>query len=102
MIDFTAKFDGLNREKITIAKAGRRALPMRSRVFVPSVPVQRRSVGYPERLPADSLAAAHREKLAQPLMFPERPREAGGLLLTIRRDGEDHLRALVHMHNASE
>jgi hypothetical protein len=75
MIDFTAKFDGLSREKVTIAKAGRRTLLLRSRVFVPSAPVHRRSVGYPERLPAD---------------------------LTIRRNGEDQLSASVHRYNASE
>ena len=61
MIDFTAKFDGLNREKVTIAKVARRTLPPRSPVFVPSAPVHRSSGGYPVRLPADSLAAAPRE-----------------------------------------
>jgi hypothetical protein len=102
MIDFTPKFDGLQREKVTIAKAARRTLPLRSRVFVPSAPAHRSSVGYPERLPADSRAAAPRETSAQPLVFPDRPHEAGGLSLTIRRDREDHLSALVHMRNTSE
>jgi hypothetical protein len=102
MIEFTAKFDGLNREKVTIAKAGRRTLPLRSRLFVPGAPVHRRSVGYSERLPADRPAAAPRVNSAQQVIFPEGPHEAGGLSLTIRRNGEDHLPASVHMYNASE